>query len=346
MKPAPSPCLAFVQRAEALGDPSWVTRPTKREMVFPLGEPPSNDDRRWRFLTDDLAAVVADSRKWTEPKPVYFNHAKDVARGSEAAGWIDHLELGVDGLYAYIRYTDEALAEIRAGKWGFRSPGFDALEDDDGAIRPTRLFELSLVNEPAIGAMPAITAGAQVSAAATPSPAEASQRKETRMDKLRALLGLADGASEDDFITAVERLKAPPPDPEAHAAAAARAVDEVVNRRLAEKLAERDHADKVAKAVEDAVRAGKVTVAQRAGALAFAKADLPAFEAFAAAAPVVAPVAPVISGRTEIVAGGSFATVDLSDRAINDQLMSSAKAIAAAEGITVMAACERLTRKG
>jgi phage I-like protein len=350
--PVPSPCLAFVQRAEALGDPAWASRPTKRELVFPLGEPPSNDDRKWRFTQEDLAGVVTDSRSWTEPKPVYWAHGKDQVKGGKAAGWIDHLELDADGLYAYIRYTDEALAEIRGGAWGFRSPGFDAIEDKDGAVRPKRLFELSLVNEPAIGAMPPITAArAPEPPTVTPSPAEASQRKETRMDKLRALLGLADGASEDDFITAVAALKEaavppPAPDPKVHAAAAARAVDEVVNRRLTEELAKRDHAAAVESAVESAVRAGKVTVAQRSGALAFAKADLAAFEAFVAAAPRIAPVMPVLSSYSQAVHLGSFSGAAPLDREANEQLMSAAKAIAEAEGITVMAAAERLTRKG
>ena len=161
-----------------------------------------------------------------------------------------------------------------------------------------------------------------------------------------ALLGLAADATEEKINAAMaERLKAPP-DHEAHAAAAARAIDEVVNRRLAEELAKRDHAAKVERAVDDAVKAGKVTVAQRPAALAFAKADLASFEAFAAAAPRVVPVVPVISGTPASLEVGAFAAIDPLDRDQNEQLMSAARQIAAAEGITVMAAAERLTKKG
>jgi len=272
-------------------------------MVFPLGEPPSNDGRKWRFTAEDLAAVWSESKTWTEKKPILYAHGKDVARGSEAAGWIDHLELGHDGLYAIARLTDEAKRAVEDGKWGYRSPGFDAREDKDGAIRPIRLHELSLVPDPAIGGMPAITAAAEPQLelfdTSTTSPlVEASIRKEPSMDKLRALLGLADGASEDEFIQAVEKLKAPPETPpDAAAASTAQAqVLEMIRAEAARMDEARQLAAKVEAAVDGAIRSGKVTVGQRDEALVFARADFGAFEKFVAAAPRVAPVAPVISG--------------------------------------------------
>ena len=51
--------LTFVQRAMALSDPQWQSIEPKRELVFPVGEPAGNDDRRWRFTPEDLAAAEA-----------------------------------------------------------------------------------------------------------------------------------------------------------------------------------------------------------------------------------------------------------------------------------------------
>ena len=154
----PTARLTFVQRAMALSDPQWQSIEPKRELVFPLGEPQGNDDRRWRFLPEDLAAVAADFASRKEQAPALYKHGEDPARGGMAAGWIDRVEVADDGLYAYIRYTEKALAEIKDGGWGYRSPGFDAEQDEDGYWRPRRLSEVSLVNDPAIAGMPPIKA--------------------------------------------------------------------------------------------------------------------------------------------------------------------------------------------
>jgi len=150
--------VTFTQRAMALSDPQWQSIEPKRELVFPIGEPAGNDDRRWRFTPEDLAAVAADFAGRTEPAPVLYRHGDDPARGGMAAGWIDGVDLAPDGLYALIRYTERALSEIKDGAWGFRSPGFDAEQDEEGYWRPRRLSEVSLVNDPAIGGMPALQA--------------------------------------------------------------------------------------------------------------------------------------------------------------------------------------------
>ena len=145
-------------KAMALSDPQWSLQEPRRELVFPVGEPAGNDDRRWRFTPEDLAAVAADFASRVEPAPVLYRHGEDPARGGMAAGWIDKVDLGPDGLYAYIRYSERALDEIKDGAWGYRSPGFDAEQDAEGYWRPRRLSEVSLVNDPAIAGMPPIKA--------------------------------------------------------------------------------------------------------------------------------------------------------------------------------------------
>jgi len=150
--------VTFTMKAMALSDPAFESLPVKRELVFPLGKPPGNDERLWDFTARDLAEVVAAFGQRTELMPVYISHKEDINWGGKAAGWVDRVEVGPDGLYAFIRYTEKALEEIRAGHWGYRSPGFNAEQDTDGCWHPRKLDELSLVNEPAIGGMPPIKA--------------------------------------------------------------------------------------------------------------------------------------------------------------------------------------------
>jgi len=173
---------AYVVRSVALSDPQWEKLPTKREIVFPVGEPASNDGRRWRFTPQDLSAVVAAFGQRAEPAPVYWEHGQDVSKGKKAAGWIDKIEMGSDGLYAYVRYTDEAMAEIEAGSWGYRSPGFEGEEDEEGFTRPKALLEMSLVNEPAIAGMPPIQAAAEQSATAPALPDKTDEEGESMAD--------------------------------------------------------------------------------------------------------------------------------------------------------------------
>jgi len=176
--------VTFTQRAMALSDPQWQSIEPKRELVFPVGEPAGNDDRRWRFTAEDLAAVAADFSTRTEPAPALYRHGEDPARGGMAAGWIDRVELAADGLYAFIRYTERALDEIKGGAWGYRSPGFDAEQDEEGFWRPRRLSEVSLVNDPAIAGMPPIKASTEATPDSTPEPAASdgdTEKEESQM---------------------------------------------------------------------------------------------------------------------------------------------------------------------
>jgi len=168
--------VTLAVRAMALSDPQWQSIEPKRELVFPVGEPAGNDERRWRFTPEDLAAVAADFSERTELAPAYYCHGEDPSRGKMAAGWIDRVELAPDGLYAFIRYTEKALAEIRDGAWGYRSPGFDAEQDAEGYWRPLRLSEVSLVNDPAIAGMPPIKAA--IDSTSQPAASDGDTEKE------------------------------------------------------------------------------------------------------------------------------------------------------------------------
>lgn len=360
----------FPTKAMALSDPAWAAIEPKRELVFPVGEPAGNDDRRWRFTPEDLAAVAADFAGRTEPAPVLYRHGDDPARGGMAAGWIDGVDLAPDGLYALIRYTERALSEIKDGAWGFRSPGFDAEQDEEGYWRPRRLSEVSLVNDPAIGGMPALqakrleTAPEGALTAATNGEQEertmgdsqtvtAAKKQSAAFDKpgilalLRETYSMPEAISDEMLAEMLAKALAGAPEPEmdlekedkpadlpnplAEAAASVKPRIEFVEDGSAEK------------AVAEAEKAGKVTAAMRPGALKFASADPAGFASFVAASPVVAPAA----GQIVTAASGDrtvqkFTTADLGSPEKRVQISAAARAVAAREHISMDAAYARV----
>lgn len=295
-------------KAEALGDPAWSERAATWVLVFPKGEPRPNDTRLWEITDADLQRVVSDFATRTEQLPIYYVHGEDPTKGKRAAGWIDKLEVREDGLYAHVRFTDEALTEIRAGMWGFRSPGFEA-EEIDGKAHPIRLYEVSLVNEPAIGGMPAINASKENEMAETKTTTQTAAKKAAGelLDKpslltlVRENYGIPDVVSDkvlcDMIAEALEGAKvedpAMPPTPEGEVipqgaeadpvALTAARITKLINDGVEKKLAEKEREAKADKIVTAAVnRLGEDI---RAHAVTLAKANPEAAEAILSAIP-------------------------------------------------------------
>lgn len=333
--------------AMALSDPNFEQLPVVREIIFPLGEPPSNDDRSWRFTKEDLAEVVRNfERRPDKYMPVEYQHGKCIKHGSEAAGWIDHLELADDGLYAHVRYTDEARADIKAGKWGYRSPDWEAPQDADGAYRARRLLKLAIVNDPGIGGMPPIKAATTATApAGAPTAAINGEQEERTMGDSQTvtaakkqsaafdkpgLLGLLrqeyampeavsdemlvkmfmealSGVPEQDEAPDAEKKDEPPPvDLPIPAAASAKPRIELVEDEAAIKASR----EKVKTLVASAVASGKVTDATIESAVRFCTADPDGFAAWAEVAPVLAPA----SGQVVKASAADRAPKSVADR--------------------------------
>jgi phage I-like protein len=309
----------FAVRAMALSDPQWQSIEPKRELVFPVGEPAGNDERRWRFTPEDLSLVASEFGERAEPAPVLYRHGDDPARGGMAAGWIDGVELAEDGLYALIRYTERALAEIKDGGWGYRSPGFDAEQDEEGYWRPRRLTEVSLVNDPAIAGMPPIQAATTATApAGAPTAAINGEQEERTMGDSQTVTAAKKQSAAFDKAGLIGLLRDTYAMPEAVS-------DEMLVKMLMEALAgapkpddmdseekkpeeippadlpvpaaasakpriERveDEAD-VATVIAEATAAGKITPANVKAATAMARANVAAFRSWIETAPVVAP---------------------------------------------------------
>lgn len=287
----------------------------KRIQFFPLGDVVTVDGEEWTFTREALQAVADRLNAAGQEIPVYVNHMDQ----ADPVGWVSSFAVDDAGLFGLVRWIDEETASrIKAEKLKYTSPGF--FVDAGGDLQA--VYEISLTNTPRMQGMKAVEASleappAEPTAPRSSSPRMATTRKETRMDlnRIRVLLGLAEDATEEDALLALEaRLtQAAPPDQAAQVTAAVQAaVNEIkaattnlVRAEFEARTAAEAHERKAVAAVDSAIRAGKITVAQRAEAETFARTNGDAFTRFVAAAPRVAPISP----RIEEAFGDSFAAV-------------------------------------
>ena len=79
----------------------------------------------------------------------HFSH--DLEKATNAAAWIDALQLRDDGLYAKARWTAQGKADVEGGNYRYISPELDQIEvAGEGRIRPLRLTGAGLTNRPAL----------------------------------------------------------------------------------------------------------------------------------------------------------------------------------------------------
>lgn len=100
---------------------------------------------------------------------VDFDHfSLDGEKRSEAAGWITALENRDGGLFAKIRWSDVGEEAVKGGRYRFLSPVWsrsDCVDLGNGRVRPVRLLNAAVTNDPNLKGMQplsnsAATAGA------------------------------------------------------------------------------------------------------------------------------------------------------------------------------------------
>ncbi len=281
-----------------------------RTQLFPLGGPIQPVGYDYQLLCDrkDLEKLAGKLNAAKHEVPVNLTHLRFSAEGNPkpAVGWLADFEVDSEGLWGFARWLPTpvqidgqamTVAElIRTECLKYLSPGFITWKDKQGREHPSDLFEASLTNEPALQGM------APVEAAVTTSPQNASERKETkRMDpnKLRALLGLAVDASDEETNAALEaRLASAPEAPpvaELISTAVASAVAEIRTATAAQIEAEyatRERRARVAALMERAATEGKVVADNRERLERQCNANPDDFEAALPDLPVKAPVKP------------------------------------------------------
>lgn len=86
---------------------------------------------------------------------INYNHGGDPAKGGKAAGKILSIEPRDSGIFYKVRFTDNALQEIRDGEWLYVSPEYDDwLNPETGETFEDMPFDLALTNTPFFKGMP------------------------------------------------------------------------------------------------------------------------------------------------------------------------------------------------
>ena len=176
-----------------------------RIQLFPMGAFAARDGRpgtlkgvkvkAWRLDAENAAALIARWRARETPLVVDYEHqtihAPDNGKPAPAAGWIESLEAGQDGLYATVKWTDTARAFIRADEYRYISPVF-SFDPETGAVLEVK--SAALTNYPALDGMAAVTARAE----------DDSPMKKETLEALRYFFGLAADADEAAVLAALK----------------------------------------------------------------------------------------------------------------------------------------------
>lgn len=157
-------------------------------MLVPAGNPVRGSDGR-AFKNPDPKAVVDAFAREGRAAPIDINHAQflkaPMGEESPAAGWIEELQLREGAIWGRVEWTAIGLNALREKTYRYISPALVTPRDTI-----VSLAGAGLVNRPNFN-MPALNAA-----------------EETSMNKeLLKKLGLAENATENDVLAAIEALQ-------------------------------------------------------------------------------------------------------------------------------------------
>ncbi len=243
------------------------------------------DGRKWTLPNPE--AVVAAFRNHGADLPVDFEHATQV-KGSKgepapAIGWIKDLEVRAGALWAHVEWNELGQQAVSSKGYRYVSPVFTFRKAAGDIVK---MVSAGLTNQPNLKL-------------AALNRQDANTTEKTAMNKaILEALGLKEGASDDDALTAINKMKAN----EATARNRADNPDSTqfvprADYELAQnKLRSFEDADKtrhetaINTAVDAAIEAGKVAPASRDYHIAACKSDagLENFQKMVEASPEIA----------------------------------------------------------
>lgn len=353
-------------------DPRCGLIPGQPIQVLRIGDILARDGRLLRVTAADCEKLVTDGRDLKQDLAILYEHGEDPTCGYEAAGWIDpsSFEVRGDGLWATrVFWTADGYDAVSTKKRRYVSPHFFSELDAEGFIRPTRWIEITVTNTPAIPGMASIAASVRGGSLffdesntypTYPDNApDSGGRKEREPMKFSAetlkLLGLADGASQEDIEKAVsslftakveaEKKVASIPDTKAsireELAAEREALRAQVREEFAAERAKADRATRVAALLSKATADGKVVADNREAMSALAGSDPDAFERLLPSFAVLAPVTRVIQpgASTDVLGDDTRHAIDQKARAYR------AEQLKAGAPVTYEAAVKHITAK-
>ena len=152
------------------------------------------------LMIDNFKALIANSKD-NKIIPIDYNHASlnYNAEDAKAAGWVLDLFTKEDGLYAKVEWTTKAKEYIENGEYRYISPefGLDVTDEYGKEIQGPALFAAALTNRPFLKGMDALSLSIKNN----------KNKKESSNVKLTELvntLGLSDKATESDVLEAIK----------------------------------------------------------------------------------------------------------------------------------------------
>lgn len=220
-----SPLMVCRNRAESgagftLPADGWI-------MLVPKGDFPGvlmtyqdgariHEDVVQRFDDSGLASMAEDweTRAKSPNFPgmlVDFDHfSHNTDKPSEAAGWVEDVELREDGLWGRVRWTALGREKVEGGVYRLVSPVLSEIETIDGegdpekpVVRPRRIDRLALTNDPKLRGMPPVTNRCGDRRKIQPNRSAMNPR-----DILCKLLGLAPECTDDELSAAADKALA------------------------------------------------------------------------------------------------------------------------------------------
>jgi phage I-like protein len=277
-----------------------------------------------------LSLIIEDFQIQQNDMVIDYEHQTLTGSEAPAAGWIKQLTNGGTlGLWARVEWTEKARQYINAKEYRYLSPVFIMRKSDNKVVK---LINAALTNQPGIDGMVPL-----VNKRGSGKP-EAQTKEVRKMLKVLKALGLADGATEDEALKAIEGLKV------STQVVANKAVldaiglkegateSEVTGTLMAMKQTQTGYetlvnnvaalkaklqAKEAADLIALAMTAGKITPAQFDWAEGYAKADPAGFKVFVEKAPVVVVTKEIAGGEKTGVTGEG---IDATQRIVNKQL--------------------------
>lgn len=285
---------------KALTLPAWIR-------VLPVGRV-ELVDRREPLEVDEqsLRAMVAAFRSRGVDLVIDYEHQSLQGERAPAAGWIKELEARQDGLWARVEWTPQAREYLLSKEYRYFSP---VLRLDSETRKPLSLMHLGLTNVPAINQLPPLVAkyGGRSEAGQSQATARSLEMAEKReegqtMQELKRLLGLDPETGEEAVLARVlevfrnlaAALNLPGEATVSQLQGAVAALKAGAQRFLqtqeeVQALKTRMAEESAARVVEEALKAGKVTPAQRGWALEYYRRDPEGFQAYVARVPRLVP---------------------------------------------------------
>lgn len=284
--------------------PEWIRLLPLGRVELADGRPPFEVDQ------EALVALVEGFRSRGVDLVVDYEHQSLKGERAPAAGWIKELQAQGDGLWARVEWTTQAREYLKNREYRYFSP---VLRLNPETRKPEALLNVALTNVPAIKSLPPLTArlaglqeevdgagwkdalAARLEMEGEGSGEELWLKAWAAMDELSVAAGLPPGAP----VSALKR--------EVEALGTVRAQLAALTAELTT-LKEQVAAEAVAREVEAALLAGKISPAQQAWALDYGRRDLTGFKAFVAQAPKVVPLHEVLAVAGESRGPGGHLT--------------------------------------